>query len=443
VTAWQNAPMSGLQRLAAILVAVLVVAGVTVIGLNVADGDATAGGGSPSATPQPVATASPSTGPSGSQFTPDDEEALAILHEIEQQVIAIRGLPAADIGDPDLITRQELGVELDRLFEEEYPPEEQAEDNFTLRALGLLDPDQDVAELQLQLLGDSVLGFYDDVDKRMVVVTDGGLDAQAKLTYAHEYTHALQDAAFDLASLERDADGQDDRGLARTALIEGDATISMLAWAFAHLSPQELAEIASTPQPDTSGIPSWMVDQLVIFPYTEGLNWAGALAGPDPFAPDFGEIDAAFADPPGSTEQIIDIEKWTAREEPIDVEVVDLAATLGDGWTEVDDTPVGEAVLRMMLEYFGVPREEALVASSGWGGDRVVIVSGPDDAFAVAWRLAWDTPGDATEFLDAYRSILDTLPFPAIAAEVAGGEILVAHGVNDEILRRTVDAAND
>ena len=146
-------------------------------------------------------------------------------------MIAIRGLPAADIGPPELLTREELREELLATFEEDYPPEEQAQDNAALKALGLLEPDQDIAELQLELLGDQVLGFYDDDEKRMVIVTDEGLDALAKFTYAHEYTHALQDAAFDLATLETDAEGQDDRGLARIALVEGDATVTMFAWA--------------------------------------------------------------------------------------------------------------------------------------------------------------------------------------------------------------------
>ena len=56
-----------------------------------------------------------------------------------------------------------------------------------------------------------MLGFYDDVEKRMVVVSDAGLDVEAKITYAHEYTHALQDAAFGLDALDTDAPGEDDR----------------------------------------------------------------------------------------------------------------------------------------------------------------------------------------------------------------------------------------
>ena len=365
-----------------------------------------------------------------------------MLAEIEDQVVAIRGLEAADIEPPDIITRAELGAELGQLFEEDYPPEEQRRDNLALRALGLLEPDQDVADLQLDLLGDQVLGFYDDDEKRMVVVSDAGLDVEARITYAHEYTHALQYSSFDVDSFQMDAAGEDDRGLARLSLLEGDATVTMLAWMFRHLTPQEIQEYTLGAEiPDMSGIPSWMVDQLA-FPYNEGLNWALQLAGGDPSNPDFTEIDAAYAEPPASTEQIVDLEKWESRESPRVVEVPDLAAVLGDGWEEVDDTPVGQASIGIMLQYLGVGFEEARDAAQGWGGDRAVIVSGPDDAFAVAWRLAWDSAGDATEFADAYQVVVDGLGFAASVTELPNGEVLVVHASDDELHDQTVDAAN-
>ena len=96
----------------------------------------------------------------------------------------------------------------------------------------------------------------------------------------------------------------------------------------------------------------------------------------------------------------------------------------------------------IMLEYLGVGVEEAQVAADGWGGDRAVIASGPDDAFAAAWRLAWDSPGDATEFADAYRIVVDGLDFPASVTELPSGEVLVVHASDEELLDRTVDAAN-
>ena len=310
-----------------------------------------------------------------------------------------------------------------------------------MRALGLLEADQDIAELQLQLLGDSVLGFYDEETERMVVVTDEGLDALARITYAHEYTHALQDAAFDLGSLDTDAEGQDDQSLARIAMVEGDATFSMLAWAVTNLTPDELFEIQNQELPDTTGIPSWLVEQTTVFPYNEGLAWAGSQVG-DPFAPNFAPVDAAYDAPPDSTEQIVHAEKWEPRETPTSIEIVDLAAALGDGWTEVDDTPLGEAFVRMMLEFHGIQRDVALAATEGWGGDRVVVATGPDGAFAVAWRLAWDARADADEFVAAYNTAIRGLGFPASVTELADGQVLVAHGSSQEILRRTVDAAD-
>ena len=440
--------MSPMQRVAAILVGALAVIILAVLVLNFTE-TPVAGGPDASATvgaPGSVAatrSASPPAGNASSDPSPSPSlpGAAAIqeqLAEIEEQVIAIRGLPAADIGPADIITREQLGAELQAIFDAEYPPDERERDNRALRALGLLGPDDDVAELQLQLLGDSVLGFYDDVEQRMVVVSDEGLDAEAKLTYAHEYTHALQDAAFGLDSLETDAPGADDRSLARTALIEGDATATMLAWAFEHLSPEELLELGSTPIPDTTGIPSWMIDQLQ-FPYTAGQVWVTAIGGGDPLAPDFSAIDAAYADPPDSTEQIIDIDAWETREMPVDVEVVDLAAALGDGWEQVDATPIGEAAIEITLDHFGV--SGARDAAAGWGGDRAVIVSGPDDGFAVAWELAWDTEADAAEFVDAYGAVIAELPFPADVQPLSDTELLVIHASERGLLERVSDAA--
>ncbi len=437
---WQNAPMSALRRLVAIGVAVLVVVGVAVVAVTLADEPETGGPvGSPSAAATPSVEPTPDASPDPS--APDDDEVLAVLREIEQQVISIRGLPAADIGPPDVITRAELGDELQRIFDEDYPPEDRERDTITLRALGLLGPDQDIAELQLQLLGDQVLGFYDDVDQRMVIVSDSGLDAEARMTYAHEYTHALQDAAFDFDSLETDADGEDDRGLARTALIEGDASVTMLAWAFANLTPEELMEVGLGAQvPDLTGIPGWMVAQLE-FPYTDGLNWASVLVG-NPLDPDFGLIDAAFSEPPESTEQIIDIGKWDPREVPTAIEAVELAAALGEGWEDVDATPIGQAMIGMILEFHGVAPAIALDAEAGWGGDRATVASGPDGAFAVVWRLTWDTPADGPEFAAAYDAIVDGLGFPASVVELADGDTLVVHASSDDLLRRARAAAD-
>ena len=123
-----------------------------------------------------LAAASPATSdaPTDEPSPADEDEALAVLAEIEEQVIAHprparRRTSARRTSSRATSSRTSCAPSSTR-----YPPAEAAEDNRPLRALGLLEPDQDVAELQLQLLGDQVLGFYDDNEKRMVVVTDAG-----------------------------------------------------------------------------------------------------------------------------------------------------------------------------------------------------------------------------------------------------------------------------
>ncbi len=439
--------MSGAQRATAAFVAILVVLVLAVLLLSGSGGpigrgpNATAtpaGSEEPTSSPEPTADDGASPGTSGSPRAGEDD-VLATLAEIEEQVAEIRGLPPADIGPAELISRQDLEAELVEIFENDYPPEDRERDNLTLRAFGLLGPDEDVGDLQLELLTEQVVGFYDDEEKRMVVVSDTGLDANAKLTYAHEYTHALQDAAFGLESLETDAAGEDDRGLARVALIEGDATMTMLAWALQHMSQQELGEIGAGPIPDTADVPDWMMSQL-IFPYLAGQEWIIALmaeSGGTPLTPEYEAVDAAYGDPPDSTAQILDPQKYLDGVEPVQVEMPDLAATLGEGWEQVDSSPIGQAMTGIILEHFGVTDFDA---SEGWTGDRAVVVRGPNHEFALAWRLEFATEEDATQFEEAYAPVIDALEFPALATR-EGSSVLVAHASTDDLLRRTVEAA--
>ena len=432
--------MTPIQRLAAAAAAVLTLLMVLVLvlhatGAPVALGPTVSPSPSPRASPTDSPAASPSASGQPSPASTQDREAA--FAAIERQVQQIRGLPAAQIGPPQIIDRNQLAVELRALFDAEYPQARRDADNLTLRSLGLLTAEQDVAQLQLRLLGDQVLGFYDDRKKRMVVVSESGLSAEAKITYAHEYTHALQDAAFTLKTLQTDAVGEDDRSLARTALIEGDATQSMFLWALAgNLTPQELAQIGNAPVPNTGDAPSWMVG-LLDFPYTAGLQWVGQVYQEGGFR----AVDAAFSDPPDSTEQVIHYDKWVAREKPVRVSLPDIGPALGAGWKRVASSPQGEAMLGVMLEFFDVSKADAARAVAGWGGDRADVYSGPSGAFSLAWRVAWDTAADANEFAAAYARVIDALPFPARLVSLSDTEQLIVHASTDALLETTLAAA--
>ena len=209
-------PMSSpARRVAAIAVLLLSLAIIVVLGLR---GMGFQIGFGPFASPTPVV-ATPSAQPPGSPAASQDP--LLVFGQIEREVRALRGLPAADIGPPQVLTRSELAEVLPGLLE---PPL----DSASLLALGLLTGDQDIVELTERLYTAQVLGYYDFDAVRMVIVSDAGLTPLARTTYAHEYTHALQDAAFDSGAVLEAVSGQRDRELALVALAEGDATTAMV-----------------------------------------------------------------------------------------------------------------------------------------------------------------------------------------------------------------------
>ncbi len=348
-----------------------------------------------SATPQ-IATFSPE--PSGSPTSSQDP--LAVFAKIETDVRALRGLPAPEIGPPQVLTRAEFADALAEIFDRDFPAAERDAENATLRALGLLTAGQEIAELTQRLYADQVLGYYDFDEERMVVVTDAGLTATARITYAHEYTHALQDAAFDTAAAHDQLNGEDDAKMARVALEEGDASTAMVLWAIGHLTAEELLDIQATPIPDTSGIPDWMVRQLE-FPYVAGAEFVGQLYA----SGGWDAVNAAYADPPSSTEQVLHPDAYIDGEEPIAVEAPDLLATLGAGWSIAREATLGEAMIAIWLEGIGLSQADAELASEGWGGDRVVIATGPGGALALALRIAWDAPVEVTEFADRYAEV--------------------------------------
>jgi hypothetical protein len=427
-------PMSTLpQRLAAIgvlllSVAILAVLAVRALGIPLAVG--------PLASPTPVI-GSPTPGAGSPTPSLDPLEAFA---EIEAQVRDLRDLPAADIGPPEIITRVQLAEELRVIFDETWTPEELERDNLTLRAMGLLEEGQDLRELTEELYAGQVLGFYEFERKRMVVVSDAGLTPEARVAYAHEYTHALQDAAFDTGAAHEAQVGDDDSALARLAVEEGDASVVMVLWAIDHLTPEEQLGISQTPLPDMTGIPGWMI-ALLEFPYLTGSQFVGQLWA----SGGWDAVNAAYADPPDSTEQVIHPEKYLDAEEPMPVVGPDLAAglatRLGGDWTEVEETTIGEAMVGIWLQELGVDDRTATVAAAGWSGDSMTVVNGPDGAWSLAWRIAWDFPQQATEFEDAYGRISADLGFATRYVRVSDGETLVVHASTVGLAGDTVAVA--
>jgi hypothetical protein len=136
--------------------------------------------------------------------------------------------------------------------------------------------------------------------------------------------------------------------------------------------------------------------ETLLFPYTYGSEFVTVLQ-----VEGWEAVDAAFADPPQSTEQILHPEKYLTRDEPELVSLPPLTDTLGAGWERIESENLGEFQIGLYLAQ-QVDRATAEAAAAGWDGDRyAVYVNGDDEVLAFA--TVWDSETDRDEFVAAYE----------------------------------------
>jgi len=353
----------------------------------------------PSEPPSPAATPTATS-------SPDD---AATYRQIAAQIAAIRGLDAPDRVEPAVIDRAKLKQNFLEQFDKENSVVEVRRAERIYQALGLLSQGVSLRDLYLELQGSQVVGYYDPDAKELFIVShDGGLGPTERVTYAHEFTHELQDHRFDLNSLGLDDLTEDsDRALGILSLVEGDATVTQTAWMIANLSTAELGQVAAeASDPNLLEVlartPAILLETS-LFPYSAGATFVASLQARGGQA----AVDAAFADPPASTEQILHPEKYAADAAPVSVVMPDdLSARFGAGWSKVATDTMGELQVRVWLREGGLPGDVARTAADGWGGDRLTLLDGPAGAAVLLLATAWDTTADATTFEAAARQAI-------------------------------------
>ena len=337
--------------------------------------------------------------------TVQDTEArnAALRAEVEANVIELRGLPLLSPITPVVLSRDALRDRLATEAAAETTPEEARADVLELSAFDFLEPDYDLYAAQLQLQSDGILGFYDPETAEFVVVSDGALlDAPTLYTHAHEFVHALQDQHYDLEALTDEALDSEAQAAVR-ALAEGEASLVQYLYLAErdYFTPDEVDVIVNdSAQTDDSFLdeyPPVLINNLA-FPYVSGSRFVGELYRAGGFA----AIDAAWANPPQSTEHILHPERYRAGDAPQIVALAPLTDTLGVGWQEIENNVMGEFFLREYLDQ-QLPATTAARAALGWGGDRYAVYwNEATGGLVMALRAVWDTPADAAEFAAAY-----------------------------------------
>ena len=336
----------------------------------------------------------------------EEEQPATVEKELDRLVVEVstlRGLSLTEEVKREFMSREQLRAYLEQHLAEEYPEEEAEADALLMALLGLLEPDTDLYQLLLDLYTEQIAGFYDPKTGRMYLIAEA-LGPMEKLIFVHEYVHALQDRLFDLGEQLDALKEEDDRALALEALAEGDATLLMEQYLLAHMSelmtPDLLEQVYGIETPRFDAAP-YAVRRQLMFPYEAGSSFAWTLYEEG----DWAGIDAAWRNPPRSTEQILHPERYP-DDVPRLVAVPPLTTTLGPGWRLRDQDTLGEFMLRLHLEAY-LDEEDVDRAATGWGGDRYALYLREDGEVCLVIILAWDNADEAGEFVEAYLKLAE------------------------------------
>jgi hypothetical protein len=325
--------------------------------------------------------------------------------------------------------------------------------------LGLLPPETDVLEIYLEAMREQAGGFYDPATGSFYLLDDMP-SALGPMIAAHELTHALEDQHFDLDGRLREVVHDDDRLLARAAVHEGSAVLLMtvyltrgaLGGEFDAPEMMAFAQAEVEKSETLTTMPAVLLRQMLA-PYILGASFLArgeplkSVAGNFPIA----DVNAAYEQPPVSSEQILHPEKyWDADrlDRPRAVSLDNAGKLLGRRWRRIQEGVLGELTLGLMVgaptpadfENVGVydggawTNEEA----EGWDGDRWELWMREQDA-VVLLSTVWDSPADAEEFATALQQD------GGLAWERQGDRVVVLAGEagakSEEVLRRMLEAA--
>ena len=345
-----------------------------------------------------------------------DAAALNSTADILKIVSRLRELDIKQPVQSAFKTKDEIEQSIIRDLDENTPPEEFEATQKTLTKLGLVSKSFRLRDYVVQLLREQVAGFYEPKTKEFYLAAWLPVSEQ-KRVIAHELVHALQDQHFNLRRFERWPKGDSDAELAAHALVEGEATLVMIQYDFEQQGMKlDLSKIGALTDgmieqdgdsdaksyPVLAGAPKVLKENLQ-FPYLYGAGFVGAVLK----SRSWRGLDTSYVTLPSSTEQIMHPERFLDRDDPVKIEMPDLAGALGADWKKADGDVNGEFGYLVALAEF-IPKRAAKAAAAGWGGDRYALYENTvTGALLLGQFTTWDTESDAKEFFDAYSERTD------------------------------------
>jgi hypothetical protein len=360
-------------------------------------------------------------------------EAEAAVTAVLPELQSIRGITFKEKVPVTVIDDRKAREYVIARFRRLTPEAKIRSDETVYRLLGLVPNDMDVLKTLLDVLEEQAGGFYDPGTKSFYLLDDMPKNMTALLT-AHEMTHALEDQRYDIdGRLEKTLD-DDDASFALSAVAEGSATVAAAVYVAYGVTAGTLDQAqldaagSAVPTKRLNAMPAALRREL-LGPYVLGMSFLtrGGTRGLQHGFPK-ADVDAAWAHPPISSEQILHPEKYwdpAKRDDPKRVTIPDPSRLLGKGWSRAGSGVLGELTLGCLvgaktpdasdLASGGVAWTNA--AASGWGGDRLELWTNGAAAVVLLSTL-WDSVDDAKEFAAALSNGNGQLAFRREGAKV-------------------------
>jgi len=377
------------------------------------------GDGRDTSTPSQAATTSPEPTPSPTEkppvlppLTPFGPELAEKLHAIRDRVAQIRGLPAPELAQEGVATPEDV-VKANLESVEDISPEDQADSDAFLLAVKMLHlvPEDYSIESYAEDYSSNIAGFYSVETNTLVVIgePDGSISPFDEMVLAHEYTHALQDAAFNLDELQDKYTDYPDDEAGRTAhaktlhcLIEGDAVVTEYTYMNEVYGPDWFTQIEYPPGVGGDGsFPEFLARDFG-FNYNECYYFVLGLYNEGGWE----AVNDAFTSPPATTEQVLHPEKYEAGEVANGDMPDDLTRGFLPGWTVTDLGQFGEYDLQNYVLSMTGDYDLAYNAGAGWGSGWWRVYTGEEGAGVFQFYLSFDASSDLSEFFNAFTGVL-------------------------------------
>lgn len=336
-----------------------------------------------------------------------------------RRVEALRGLklrrpPKFVVLTPDKARRQ-----VERATEREaggaVSAREERINTSLVTLLGLLPPDLDLEELGGRITSEGTLGYYDGATNEMTIISKGpDLPVGVETTVAHELTHAIDDEHFGVFERVQELREDGDAELAYRSVVEGNASEV----------EERYRQKYRIPQPDPAGdaeqrklaedLPFGLQLQLG-FPYAIGKTFVDAITArgtqTKPLARALGDGR------PRTSVEILDPTRWI-QPRPVVATPLRPGPVLGDGWSEIDEDPIGAADVVALLAPSEAEAGAAGTVARAWTGGEYrfwrrggAAARGCEDPCwkrdAVVGTAAFTGAGEAREFADQFGQVLE------------------------------------